>query len=205
MGISGVEGAPGGEVSGGDASGAEASRPDAAGSDAAGSARTAAGIAAAWRRERPSAPTDSIEIVTPIWWLAKLFSDDRARVLRAAGIDAATLDLLSVIRRAGPPYALGTREIARRTLVTAGAVSQRVARAEREGLVRRTPGAGPRAVEVALTPAGHDLIERSVDAVLGREASLVQGLEPEQRAQLIALLDTLMADVRRRTAVSGER
>ncbi|MGW5354000.1 MarR family winged helix-turn-helix transcriptional regulator [Streptomyces sp. NPDC004031] len=209
MGVSGVEAVPGDDASGAEASRPEASRSDTAGSDAAGSdtagsARTAAGIAAAWRRERPTAPTDSIEIVTPLWWLAKLFADDRARVLRAAGIDAATLDLLSVIRRAGPPYALGTREIARRTLVTAGAVSQRVARAEREGLVRRTPGAGPRAVEVALTPAGHDLIERSVDAVLGREASLVQGLEPEQRAQLIALLDTLMADVRRRTASPGE-
>ncbi|MFI0900728.1 MarR family winged helix-turn-helix transcriptional regulator [Streptomyces sp. NPDC020983] len=177
--------------------------PVGSGPGASGSARTAAGIAAAWRRERPGAPTDSIEIVTPLWWLAKLFADDRARVLRAAGIDAATLDLLSVIRRAGPPYVLGTREIARRTLVTAGAVSQRVARAEREGLVRRAPGAGPRSVEVALTPAGHALVERSVDAVLGREASLVQGLTPQERTQLITLLDTLMADVRRRTAPSA--
>src|SRR5947209_1968270 len=87
----------------------------------------AAEIAAAWRREKPGVPTESIEIVTPIWWLGKLFADDRARALRAAGIDAATLDLLSVIRRAGAPYALTTRQIAGLTLVTAGAISQRVA------------------------------------------------------------------------------
>ncbi|MFC7640151.1 hypothetical protein ACFQX6_03235 [Streptosporangium lutulentum] len=79
----------------------------------------AAEIAAAWQRERPGTPTESIEVVTPIWRLAKLFADDRGRVLRAEGIDAATLDLLSVIRRSGPPYTLSTREIARRTLVTA--------------------------------------------------------------------------------------
>jgi DNA-binding MarR family transcriptional regulator len=160
----------------------------------------AAQIAAAWRRERPGTPTDSIEIVTPIWRLAKLFADDRSRVLRAARIDAATLDLLSVIRRSGPPYALSTREIAQRTLVTAGAISQRVARAERDGLVQRTPGAtGRRTVLVSLTAEGQALIESSVDAVLGREAALVKGLSEPERASLIGLLEKLTTEVRRCT------
>ncbi|UBI40998.1 MarR family transcriptional regulator [Streptomyces mobaraensis] len=158
-------------------------------------------MAAAWRRERPGTPTGSIEIVTPIWQLAKLFADDRNRALRQAGIDAATLDLLSVIRRSGPPYALTTRELTHRTLVTAGAISQRVARAEREGLVARTPGTtGRRAVLVTLTPEGHALIERSVDTVLGREATLVEGLTDTERATLTALLAKLTTDVRDRTA-----
>jgi DNA-binding MarR family transcriptional regulator len=163
--------------------------------------QSAADIAAAWRWERPGTPTESIEIVTPIWWLGKLFSDDRGRALRAAGIDAATLDLLSVIRRSGPPYALSTREIARRTLVTAGAISQRVVRAERGGLVRRAPGTvGRRTVMVELTAEGHALIEQSVDVVLGREAALVSCLSDDERTSLMALLDKLLADVRRRTA-----
>lgn len=157
-------------------------------------------IAAAWQRERPGVPTDSIEIVTPIWWLGRLFANDRARVLREAGIDAATLDLLSVVRRSGPPYALSTREIAHRTLVTAGAISQRIARAERAGLARRSPGpAGGRTVLVSLTERGHALIERSVDAVLSREASLVSGLSERERNTLVGLLDKLYVDVRRRT------
>ncbi|CAL9433776.1 MarR family winged helix-turn-helix transcriptional regulator [Streptomyces sp. enrichment culture] len=161
---------------------------------------TAAEIAEAWRRERPGTPTESIEIVTPIWWLGKLFTDDRNGALREAGIDAATLDLLSVIRRSGPPYALSTRELARRTLVTAGAISQRVARAERDGYVRRTPGTtGRRTVLVELTDSGHALIERSVDTVLGREAALVTSLSAPERAQFIALLDKLLTDVRART------
>lgn len=168
-------------------------------------AHSPAEIAAAWRRERPGTPTESIEIVTPVWWLAKLFADDRTRALRAAGIDSATLDLLSVIRRSGPPYTLSTRELARRTLVTAGAISQRVARAERDGLVERIPGpAGSRTVLVRLTADGHALIERSVDTVLGREATLVSGLSANERAALIELLDKLMADVRHRTGTQRE-
>ena len=156
----------------------------------------AAQIAAAWRRERPGTPVSSIQIVTPVWRLAKLFADDRRRVLRATGVDPATLDLLSVLRRAGPPYQLTTRQIAQRTLVTAGAISQRLARAERAGLVVRSAGpGGGRSVIVTLTEAGHAVVERTVDAVLGREAQLVDGLTEAERAALAGLLDRLLSEV----------
>jgi DNA-binding MarR family transcriptional regulator len=187
--------------------------PDAAGPDRAATegdrypfdsapAYPAAEIAAAWRRERPGVPVSSIEIVTPIWRLAKLLADDRRRVLRACDVDAATLDLLSVLRRAGPPYRLTTREIARRTLVTAGAISQRVSRAERAGLVERAPAAdASRSVIVSLTEAGHARVESAVDQVLGREAQLVGGLDPRERAVLAGLLDRLLTDVAGRIAL----
>ncbi len=163
------------------------------------SAYPASEIAAAWRRERPGTPVDSIEIVTPLWRLAKLFADDRRRVLARVGVDSATLDLLSVLRRSGKPYELTTRELGARTLVTAGAISQRVSRAERSGLVARaTLGNGSRAVAVRLTEAGHALVERTVDEVLSREAELVAGLKGEQRVLLARLLDGLLADVSRR-------
>ncbi|WP_050800020.1 MarR family winged helix-turn-helix transcriptional regulator [Streptomyces himastatinicus] len=156
-------------------------------------------IAAAWERERPGTPVSSIRIVTPIWQLAKLFGDDRRRVLAQAGVDAATLDLLSVLRRDGPPYTLSTRELSRRSLVTAGAISQRTARAEREGLVTRQPVPGRlRTVEVTLTPAGHELVESTVDQVLGRESELIDGLTPDEQAHLTSLLHRLLHDVQHR-------
>ncbi|MGW6195024.1 MarR family winged helix-turn-helix transcriptional regulator [Kribbella sp. NPDC055110] len=158
----------------------------------------AAEIARAWQRERPGTPTDSIEIVTPLWRLAKLFADDRRRVLADAGVDPATLDLLSVLRRAGTPYELSTRELSRRTLVTAGAISQRVARAEDSGLVtRRSADDGSRAVVVTLTEAGHDLIERTVDQVLTRESELVASLSPTARTRLAVQLQDLLDEVAR--------
>ncbi|MFJ9455898.1 MarR family transcriptional regulator [Kitasatospora sp. NPDC101447] len=116
-----LDGAPGGAFDSGDVF----DRSGAAGGESGGGTFDVVAVAA------------GIEVVTPVWWLGKLFADDRARVLRTAGIDAATLDLLSVLRRSGAPYVLITREPARRTLVTAGAVSQRVARAEAQGLVAR--------------------------------------------------------------------
>lgn len=152
----------------------------------------AAEIAAAWRQELPGARTDSIEIITPVWRIAKLLADDRRRTLAALGIDSSTLDLLSVIRRSGPPYELTTREITRRTLVTAGAVSQRVARAEQAGLVARAPSPrSRRAVSVRLTETGHALIEATVRQLLDHEAELIGALGDDERAALTGSLAKL--------------
>lgn len=153
-------------------------------------------IALAWQRERPGTPVDGIGVVTRIWQLAKAFGDDRRRVLAAAGVDAATLDLLSVLRRSGTPYRLTTRQLTERTMLTAGAISQRVARAEAEGLVTRAPLAdGSRGVIVELTDDGHAVVERLVDRVLGRETELLSGLTATQRRDLTELLRLLHRDL----------
>lgn len=94
---------------------------------------SAADIAAAWRRELPDVPTGSIEVITPLWQAAKRLADDRRRTLARMGVEPATLDLLSTLRRAGPPYELTSRELTERSMVTAGAISQRLARAEDAG------------------------------------------------------------------------
>jgi len=152
--------------------------------------------ALAWLRERPGTPVEGIGIVTRVWRLAKLFGEDRRRVLAGAGADPAVLDLLSVLRRAGAPYRLTTRELTEHTRVTAGAISQRVARAENSGLVQRDgAGDGSRTVIVTLTPAGHALVESLVDQVLHREAALISCLAPHQRTALTELLRLLLNDV----------
>ncbi|PPJ18945.1 MarR family transcriptional regulator [Nocardia nova] len=149
----------------------------------------AADIAASWQRELPGVRTESIEIITAVWRIAKVLADDRRRTLSELGVDPSTLDLLSVVRRSGPPYELTTREITDRTMITAGAVSQRIARAEQAGLVERSPSSvSPRAVAVRLTEAGHRMIEATVRRLLEHEADLVSALTPAQRTTLTGLL-----------------
>ena len=67
------------------------------------------------------------------------------------------------------------------------------------------PGEMGAVVGQCLTAAGHALVERVVDQVLGREALLVQGLRPAERTALVALLDRLLRDVTRQvqTGVSA--
>jgi DNA-binding MarR family transcriptional regulator len=159
-------------------------------------------IARAWEREVPGIPVRSIPVITTLWRTGKVFSDDRQRTLRRLGLDAATLDLLSTLRRAGSPYRLTTRELAARTLVSAGAISQRVARAEKDGLVLRKPSVeGRRAVTVELTEAGHDLLIPAVRQLLEHEESLVAPLSDAEQAQLVLLLEKLQGGL---LAVDGD-
>ena len=161
-------------------------------------------IAAAWERELPGVPTSSIEVVTPLWRAAKLLADERRRTLARLGVDGATLDLLSTLRRAGDPWTLTTRELAAQTLVTAGAVSQRVARAERDGLVTRTGSdAGRRAVAVSLTARGHEVVERVVRELLAHEQGLLGDLAEDDRHRLGDLLTRLLDALRAREVHTG--
>lgn len=149
-------------------------------------------IVTAWKRELPNVPTDSIEIVTRLWQIAKLLGDDRMRTLRSLGADTATLDLLSTLRRSGAPYRMTTRELADASLITAGAITQRVERAVKQGLVNRITRSGSRTVDVELTQAGYDITSTLVTAVLEHENDLLQGLSPHEREQLAHTLTTLL-------------
>ena len=149
--------------------------------------RSPRAIAAAWERELPGVPTRSIPAVSAVKRVASILRQARERALRERGIDAATLDLLSTLRRAGTPYTLTTRQLADRCLVTAGAISQRITRAERDGLVTRRPGSGRR-VDVELTAAGHALVEESAAYVLHTDEALVGALSDTELREIENLL-----------------
>lgn len=160
-------------------------------------------IAEAWRRELPGAPVASIGVITRVWRAARLLDDDRRATMRRLGMDVPTRNLLSALRRSGEPYSLTTGELASRTAVTPGAVSQWVTRAEAEGLVTRTRRrtGDTRRVDVSLTKAGRVAIDAVVVDLLEHEAALVSGLSPEEVDQLSYLLRRLLASL---TATKGE-
>lgn len=157
---------------------------------------TASQIATAWQRELPGVGTESIEVITPLWQAAKLLADDRRSTLRRLGIDAATLDLLSTLRRSGSPYVLTTRELAAQCLVTAGAISQRLARAEGAGYVRRArSGDADQGVSVTLTAKGSAMLDPVVTDLLDHERDVIAVLSDDERAQLGRILSKLVVSL----------
>lgn len=152
----------------------------------------------AWARERPGISVEGIGLVTRLWHVAKLCGDQRRRVISEHGADQATLDLLATLRRSGEPYELSPGEIARRTRVTAGAISQRLTRAERDGLVERTRTPGSRERTVRLLPAGHALVDKLVDQIAALDDDLLHALDSAQRQDLDDVLRILLTDVERR-------
>lgn len=76
-------------------------------------------------------------------------------------------------------------------MVTTGAMTKRVDRLERDGLVTRRPSESDgRGRVVALTAAGKELIDRAFAEHMRNERRLVEELTPEEAAHLEALLTT---------------
>lgn len=148
----------------------------------------------AWQRERPDLPLRATAVVSRVWRLAHLFGEHRRRLLTGADIDPAILDLLSTLRRAGTPYRLDTREIARRSMVTASAISQRLQRAERDGLIERAPDPEQfRRVLVTLTESGLQVVDRYVDTIMHGEAALLRTLSDDRLNDIEIALRELMS------------
>lgn len=157
-----------------------------------------------WALVRPDLPIRSIGVITRIWQIAKLLSDDRRRTMNQLGMEPAIRDLLANLRRSGPPYRLRVSELAARCRVSKGAITQRVERAESAGLVKSTrmrpsvsdqtrgevgvSGNDQRAVWIELTPQGKELVETTVEALLRHEDGLVADLGDEK---IVALADSL--------------
>ena len=162
-------------------------------------------ISQAWQREQPGLPVDSIGILTRINQAAKLLADERRRALAKVDMDAATLDLLSTLRRSGTPYRLTTRELTTRCLITAGAVTQRVDRAQSHGLVRRLAAQpGTRAVSVELTAEGHRAVEHAVDGLLNYEQGIIEVLTPPEQQDLARLMAALLHGLTSRARTSDQ-
>jgi len=151
-------------------------------------------IATQWAREKPDLALDSIGVVVRILRIAKLIADERRAVLSHLNIDSATFDLIATLRRGGRPYRMSPTEIARDCLVSGGAISQRVTRAEADGLVRTTrTDSGKRTLWVELTDRGHRIVERDIEVLINRERQLIAHLAVADRDRLAELLRALLA------------
>jgi DNA-binding MarR family transcriptional regulator len=147
------------------------------------------GIEQAWRRERPDIDSGSIGIITRIWRLARFLDRARGDALAKLDTDPATLDALATLRRAGKPYRLTAGEMQRRSLVTAGAVTQRLDKLERAGLVRREgDDKDGRVVHVVLTVRGRRLVDRIFVELMDQEQALLAPFTREEREALMVLL-----------------
>jgi DNA-binding MarR family transcriptional regulator len=79
-------------------------------------------------------------------------------------------------------------------MVTTGAMTKRIDRLERDGLVTRRPSTGDRRGRVvALTPAGRRLIDRAFTEHMRNERRLLDCLGAADAAELERLLATWLA------------
>ncbi|MCX5400364.1 MarR family winged helix-turn-helix transcriptional regulator [Streptomyces sp. NBC_00102] len=153
-------------------------------------------IQAAWRRERPDLDVGPQAVIGRLHRLAALLTRELCVVYQRYGLSEGEFDVLAALRRAGAPYERAPGELAAHTMVTTGAMTKRIDRLERSGLVTRRRGDGDgRGRVVALTVPGRELIDRAFTDHMHNERRLLAALPPARADELESLLTTWLAEL----------
>ncbi|MEU1601101.1 MarR family transcriptional regulator [Streptomyces sp. NPDC005708] len=163
-----------------------------------------------WGTERPDLDVSPTAVIGRVSQLARLIDAELRRTFSAHGLDSASFDVLASLRRSGPPYRLTPTELMRSSMVTSGAITQRLDRLEARSLVIRTSNTSDnRSRYVALTDEGRALVDRVLPDHLDTEQRLLAGLTGPRRRELAGTLrdwlETLVDAPERRPGSPGSR
>lgn len=148
-------------------------------------------VLAQWREQRPDLDTGPMGVIGRISRLAKIVDTELTRTFARHGLDRSSFDVLATLRRNG--RSLTPTELMRSSMITSGAVTQRLDRLEDRGLVRRSPSAADgRGVLIDLTDAGRELLDRVLPDHLATENRLLAALPGIEKAKLAGTLRTLL-------------
>jgi len=151
-------------------------------------------LVAHWRVQRPDLDVAPLQVLSRVSRLARHLDIARRGAFAAHDLEAWEFDVLSALRRAGPPFQLTPGTLLRATLVTSGTMTNRIDRLAAAGLVRREPDPRDRrGVLVTLSERGQTVVDAALTDLLDREQALLAGLGQDQRQQLADLLRTLLA------------
>jgi DNA-binding MarR family transcriptional regulator len=151
-------------------------------------------LVAAWRAERPDLDAQPLQVLSRVSRLARHLDRARRTAFARHDLESWEFDVLSALRRQGPPYQLSPGSLLRATLVTSGTMTNRIDRLATAGLVRRHPDPqDKRGVLVTLTAEGRSRVDGALADLLGREETLLAGLDQGQRQLLADLLRVLLA------------
>ncbi|MFD0357317.1 MarR family winged helix-turn-helix transcriptional regulator [Streptomyces sp. NPDC127110] len=162
-------------------------------------------IQADWRRERPDLDVRPQAVIGRLHRLAGRLTEELALVYGRYGLGEGEFDVLCALRRAGEPYERAPGELAAHTMVTTGAMTKRIDRLERAGLVtRRRADDDQRGRIVALTGPGRELIDQAFTDHMRNERHLLDLLTPAEAASLETLLTSWLSRMDHPRAAGGE-
>lgn len=146
-----------------------------------------------WANVRPDLDASPMGIVGRLSRLSRLIDVRLRETFREHGLDGATFDVLATLRRSGPDQRLTPADLMRSSMITSGAVTQRLDRLEQKGLVARTPHESDgRGVYVTLTDAGRELVDETLPDHLATEEAILAELDDDERARFTGTLRTLL-------------
>jgi DNA-binding MarR family transcriptional regulator len=146
-----------------------------------------------WSEQRPDLDASPMAVMGRLKRLNQLIDGELGRNFAAHDLDRASFDVLATLRRSNSEHSLTPAGLMRSSMVTSGAITQRLDRLESRGLVSRKPSeTDGRGVQVTLTEAGLKLIDAALPDHVATENKLLKALSAEERAALAGALRTLL-------------
>lgn len=150
-------------------------------------------VLAQWARRRPDLDTTPMAVLGRLSRLTRLVEAQQQQTFARHELDASSFDVLATLRRSEPPHELTAGQLAAASMVTSGAVSQRLDRLETKGLVLRRRGdVDTRTVLVTLTTTGMAAVDAALPAHLDTGRGLLAPLADHQTEALAEALRTLL-------------
>ncbi|MGL4197420.1 MAG: MarR family winged helix-turn-helix transcriptional regulator [Allorhizobium sp.] len=146
-------------------------------------------ILAQWARERPDLDVTPMGLIGRLGRLRAHLTRAHETAFQRHGLNGASFDLLATLRRSGPPFRLSPSDLLDTMMITSGTMTNRIDQLEKQGLVERLPHPDDRrALLVALTDKGRDVIDAAVTDHIENQHHLVEPLTLEERTVLDGLL-----------------
>lgn len=150
-------------------------------------------IVSDWARANPSLDVSPIEIIGRVSRLSRILDQRLAENFANHDIESWMYDVMATLRRIGAPHELSAGELVKQTMVTTGAMTNRIDRLEERGFVQRIASkTDRRSVTVKLTRAGVDKVDTVAASHYGFEKELISEVSADERSDLQSSLRALL-------------
>ena len=150
-------------------------------------------IIQAWAQYDPRIRSSSLEVAGRLVLCARYCERAVASALRPFNLSIADFDVLNTLRRHSDRRGTNPSDLAHSSLITTGAMTARLNRLERAGLIRRAPdSADRRGVLVHLTRPGSIKARQALNAVITAAEAFLEPLSTQQQRTAAAVLKQLL-------------
>ena len=151
-------------------------------------------LVADWARERPDLDALPIGVFARLHRLSNRLHARTREWLEAEGLTWEAFSLIATLRRQGAPYEMRPTDILRESLLTSGAVTNRIDKVEKMGLVVRRPDPEDgRASLVRLTEKGFEAANAAIAVHQAHLREVLGVLGVERLEELDSMLARTLA------------
>ena len=159
-----------------------------------------------WQIERPDIDPEPVFIYGPISRIQAEVTAQIDKLLAPYQLVRGTFDVLTALRRAGSPFRLSPKELARHLVLSGAGLNGRLNMLERLGYIARLPEPNDRrTLRIQLTTAGRRVVNKLSPALFDLQWSIVSGFTASERQKFSEMLMRMAEAVEQYSSRGGGR